>query len=644
MLAQFALPVVADRVSLRSRNAIPGFGREEMGNHDHTGRGARTARACRIRGTNFGAGIGECSPLADRSPVRQVSGAGCSKTSSKNGGTSLTMLFTPCSSLAPAAGAARCTRSAPMSSTSEQSPRARGTGRLCDFSQGRRRTPIVRDRPRHAPSFRGIRPALRPRPGRRRLQGLPFRRAASTPLLSFSVRHLRCDAGIMVTASHNPPSDNGFKCYGRSGGQVIPPDDAGIIACVASASDREIPEKPFDEALADGSIRWVDDDVDLAYITAVVSESVCHARDISIVYTPLHGVGETSVARVLKTAGFRRLHILASQRTPDGDFPNVPDHVANPEYPRTLEAAIADAKTRGADLVIASDPDADRIGVAVPTSRDPRGDWTTLDGNQIGVMLSAFVIKESEALGRLRSDHYLVSTLVSTPMARALAEREGVRIEDDLLVGFKWIAHRIDQAGHASFLFAFEESHGYLKGNHARDKDAAVAAFLFAELAAAVKDRKQTVLEYLDDLYIDVGHYGDRPINKMYTGREGLAKIKTLMKALRDNPPRQIGGLALTEVYDYKTHEIRALNRSAPARPLPQPDGDLLIFHTDRPGTRFAARPSGTEPKIKFYLFARTAVSGPDHLPAAKIETKHRLDRMAGDLEKYLDEALICAE
>jgi phosphoglucomutase len=467
-----------------------------------------------------------------------------------------------------------------------------------------------------------------------------FKEPRSTPLLSFSVRHLRCDAGIMVTASHNPPSDNGLKCYGSSGGQVIPPDDAGIIKCVALASDRDIPEKAFALALADGSIRWVGDNVDAAYIAAVVSESVCHARGISIVYTPLHGVGETSVARALQTAGFRRVHILESQRTPDGDFPHVPDHVANPEYPRTLEAAIADARARGADLVIASDPDADRIGVAVPVSRDPRGDWTTLDGNQIGVMLAAFVMKESEAQGKLRSDHYLISTLVSTPMTRALAEREGVRIEDDLLVGFKWIAQRIDQAGHASFLFAFEESHGFLKGDHARDKDAAVAALLFAELVAAVKDRKQTVLEYLDDLYIDVGHYGDLPINKTYPGREGLATIKILMKALREHPPRQIGGLALTDVFDYKTHEIRALNRAEPARPLPQPDSDMLIFHTDRPGTRLAARPSGTEPKIKFYLFARTAVAGPDHLPAAKAETKERLHRMASDLEKYLDDVL----
>jgi phosphoglucomutase len=332
--------------------------------------------------------------------------------------------------------------------------------------------------------------------------------------------------------------------------------------------------------------------------------------------------------------------ILESQRSPDGDFPNVPNHVANPENPRTLDAAIAEAKRRGALLVLASDPDADRIGVAVPRTGDPGGEWTILDGNQIGVLIAAFVMKETEALGKLRSDHYLVTTLVSSPMARLLARREGIRIEDDLLVGFKWIASRIEEAGHASFLFAFEESHGYLKGNHARDKDAAVGALLFAELAAAVKDRQQTVLEYLDDLYIDVGHHGDRPINKTYPGREGLATIKLLMEALRERPPRTIGGLTLTDAYDYNLHEIRALNRTEPARPLPEPSSDLLIFHSEHDGTHFAARPSGTEPKIKFYLFARTPVGSPDDLAAAKIETEKRLDRMAHDLEQYLDDAI----
>ena len=467
-----------------------------------------------------------------------------------------------------------------------------------------------------------------------------FRDYRSTPLLSFAVRHLRCDAGIMITASHNPPSDNGFKCYSSTGGQVIPPDDRGIIECVKAASDREIPEKPMEEGLADGSIVWAGPELDDAYIASVVSESVSHARDLSIVYTPLHGVGETSVAAALRTDGFNRVDVLESQRTPDGDFPTVPGHVANPEYPKTLEAAIHEARNRGADLVIASDPDADRIGVAVPATGDPRGEWTTLDGNQIGVLLAAFVMKETESLGRLRSDHYLVTTLVSTQMARALAHREGIRTEDDLLVGFKWIANRIEEAGPASFLFAFEESHGYLKGMDVRDKDASVAALLFAELAATVKDRKQTVLEYLDDLYIDVGHYAERLVTKTCEGREGHAQIKTIMEAFRSRPPREIGGLALTEACDYERHEVRPLSRPGAATALPQPSGDLLIFHADRPGCRFAARPSGTEPKIKFYLFARSDVDGPDSLPAAKEETHRLLDRMEADLGQYIDEAL----
>jgi phosphoglucomutase/phosphomannomutase len=462
----------------------------------------------------------------------------------------------------------------------------------------------------------------------------------STPLLSFSVRHLRCDAGIMITASHNPPSDNGFKCYSSTGGQVIPPDDRGIIRCVEAASDREIPQKPLEEGLADGSIVRVGPELDDAYIASVLSESVSHARDLSIVYTPLHGVGETSVAAVLRTAGFTNVHVLESQRTPDGDFPTVPGRVANPEYPRTLEAAIQEARNRGADLVIASDPDADRIGVAIPAGGNPRGDWTTLDGNQIGVLLAAFVMKELEALGRLRSDHYLVTTMVTTQMARALAQREGIRTEDDLLVGFKWIAHRIEEAGPASFLFAFEESHGYLKGMDVRDKDASVAAMLFAELAATVKDRKQTVLEYLDDLYIDVGHYAERLVTKTCEGREGQAQIQVLMHAFRNDPPRQIGGMRLTQVRDYREHEIRPLDRPGSPNPLPQPSGDLLIFHADRSGCRFAARPSGTEPKIKFYLFARSDVDRPDLLPAAKEETRHLLDRMEADLGRYVDEVL----
>ncbi len=469
-----------------------------------------------------------------------------------------------------------------------------------------------------------------------------FPEQRSTPLLSFAVRHLHCDCGIMITASHNPPSDNGFKCYDEHGNQVVPPDDAGIIACVRGASDREIPEIDLVEGLRSGRIRHAGKSVDDAYVAAVVSESVSRSRGISIVYTPMHGVGDTSVGAALRTAGFERVELLASQSTPDGDFPNVPGHVSNPEIPKTLEASIARAKEIGADLVLASDPDADRIGVAVPVAGDPKGEWTTLDGNQIGVLLAAFVMKQTEAMGKLRSDHYIVTTLVTSQMTKALARREGIGVVDNLLVGFKWIGKAIDENGPVSFLFGYEESHGYLKGTHVRDKDAAVAALLFAELAATVKDRKQTVLEYLDDLYIDVGHFGERLINRTLEGREGAAQIKLLMKAFREVPPTRIAGLRVAEVYDYKDHVIRRADGSEAL--LPEPSGDLLIFHLDEPGTRFAVRPSGTEPKIKFYLFARSGTEGladPSKLGEVKARTVGRLDQMGGDIEKYIQNALV---
>jgi phosphoglucomutase/phosphomannomutase len=463
-----------------------------------------------------------------------------------------------------------------------------------------------------------------------------FTEPRSTPLLSCAVRHLKCDAGIMITASHNPPAYNGFKCYAPSGGQVIPPDDEGIIEYVKAASEREIPEADYHAAVATGAIVEIGEEIDNVYIDAVASQSVAPAREISIVYTPMHGVGESSVAAALGRAGFESLNILASQRTPDGDFPNVPGHVSNPELPRTLDAAIAEAQSKGAELVLASDPDADRIGVGLPVSGDPDGDWTTLDGNQIGAALAAFVIEQTKAAGTLRQDNYIISTLATSQMARALCELEGVRIVDDLLVGFKWIGEQIDREGPAGFLFAFEESHGYLRGTHCRDKDAASGSLIFAELAATVKARGQTVLEYLDDLYLKVGHFGERQVNKTMEGREGAAQIQKLMAAFRARPPAMLGGLDVVEVRDYQTHEIRTL---AGARPLPEPSGDMMIFMLSEPGTRFIARPSGTEPKIKFYLFARTDVGGAgsrSNLPAIKARTTERLDRMTADLEEYI--------
>ncbi len=462
----------------------------------------------------------------------------------------------------------------------------------------------------------------------------------STPLLSFAVRHLNCAAGIMITASHNPPSDNGFKCYNGHGGQVVPPDDSAIIDAVVASADQPIPMADYDKALAEGTIRIAGPDVDAAYLKAVLGESVSPERNLSIVYTPMHGVGGTSVGEALKRAGFSSVNLLAAQSVPDANFSTIPGHVANPEIPKTLEAAIAEAKATGADLVLASDPDADRIGAAVPVTADLAGEWTTIDGNSIGVLLAAFVLERTKAAGKLKPGNYLVSTLVSTPMAPAIYRKAGLKVVNDLLVGFKWIAAAIDAEGPEDFLFGFEESHGYLKGTYARDKDATVAAFLFAEMTAWLKSQGRTVLEYLDSLYLQVGHYGQAAFNLTLSGRDGAELIRKIMASFRTTPPVKIAGLDLVRVDDYAKHVTKILKPAPSDKPLPEPSGDLLMFSLDAPDVRFAVRPSGTEPKIKFYLFARTEVPAgtpASGLAAVKAKTASLLQALEADLRKEAD-------
>lgn len=463
----------------------------------------------------------------------------------------------------------------------------------------------------------------------------------STPLLSYAVRHLNCDAGIMITASHNPPSDNGFKCYNGLGGQVVPPDDSSIIHAVVASADQPIPLADYDHALASGEIKIAPASVDETYFAAVLGESVSNDRNLSIVYTPMHGVGGGSVGEALKRAEFVKVNLLAAQSIPDGNFPTIPGHVANPEIPKTLEAAIAEAKATGAELVLASDPDADRIGAAVPATGDPAGEWRTIDGNAIGVLLAAYVLEQSKASGKANERSYLVSTLVSTPMAPALYRKAGLRVVNNLLVGFKWIAQAIDATGPEDFLFGFEESHGYLKGTYARDKDATVAALLFAEMAATLKARGQTVLEYLDSLYLQVGHYGQAAFNLTLTGRDGAALIQKIMTSFRMKPPAQVAGLNVVRVDDYHRHVSMILKPEASERPLPEPSGDLLMFELDAPDVRFAVRPSGTEPKIKFYLFARTNVPAgtkASDLAPLKANTAVMLTELEADLKRLADE------
>jgi phosphoglucomutase/phosphomannomutase len=272
---------------------------------------------------------------------------------------------------------------------------------------------------------------------------------------------------------------------------------------------------------------------------------------------------------------------------------------------------------------------------------DPQGEWQTIDGNSIGVLLAAYVLHQTRANGKLSPDQYLVSTLVSTPMAPALYRNAGLKVVNNLLVGFKWIAKAIDETGPENFLFGFEESHGYLKGTYARDKDATVAALLFAEMAATLKARGESVLQYLNSLYLEVGHYGQSAFNLTLTGRDGAALIQKIMTSFRTTPPPMVAGLNMVRLDDYSSHITKILQPTQSEQPLPDPSGDLLMFELDAPDVRFAVRPSGTEPKIKFYLFARTDVppgTPVDGLATIKSKTAGLLAALEADLKKLADE------
>jgi phosphoglucomutase/phosphomannomutase len=435
-----------------------------------------------------------------------------------------------------------------------------------------------------------------------------FESYRSTPELSFAVRHLKCDAGMMISASHNPPSDNGVKVYWSSGAQVLPPHDTGIIDCVYQSN--EIPSADFDAAMADGHIELIGTDVDEAYVRTVARLSLSSARDIAVLYTPLHGVGETSVYRVLEEAGFEGIQIFERQREPNGNFPNVPDHLPNPELPAVFGAPIEHAKNFGAALVLASDPDADRLGAAV---RNARGEFVCLTGNQIGALLADYIIRKRKAAGTLGPQHFVVETLVTTPLIAEVARSYRIRAIDNLLVGFKYIAQTVDREGPERFVFGAEESLGFLAGTYARDKDAAVAALYLCECAAELARQKKTLLDRLDELYEVHGYFLEEQRSESCKGPKGRAMIERLMEAFTNDPPRTLASIDLARVRDYRRHEIRRLPDNERLADLPEPQGDLLIFESAPSDCTFsfAARPSGTEPKIKFYFFARAGCGEP---------------------------------
>ncbi len=331
----------------------------------------------------------------------------------------------------------------------------------------------------------------------------------STPELSFAVRQKKCSCGIMVTASHNPPSDNAVKAYWSTGGQLLPPHDQGTIDKVMSVD--QIERADFDQALAAGNIELCQEEIDPLFCEAVLRQQTPGPRDLNVVYSPLHGVGTTAVCPVLEGAGFSNVELYGPQAEPDPDFTNVPDHVSNPENPAIFDDIAAYAKKKGADLVLATDPDCDRIGCSAPLTTAPDAEWHTLTGNQIGALITDYILETRQQQGNLSSQHYIVKTLVTTELARRIADSYGVRTIGELLVGFKWIGGVMDDEGPENFLFGTEESHGYLAGTHVRDKDGAVAALLLCELAAKLKAEGQTLHEKLESLFWQHGVHAERP-------------------------------------------------------------------------------------------------------------------------------------
>ena len=458
----------------------------------------------------------------------------------------------------------------------------------------------------------------------------------ATPQLSFAVRYKQCECGIMVTASHNPPSDNAVKVYWSTGGQVLPPHDKAIIERVMNVDEIKLVD--FAQALSAGQVKICTKEVDQAYFAEVHKFAWPGPRDAKIVYSPLHGVGTFAVMPVLGQAGFQDCEVFGPHAQPSGDFPNVPGHVSNPENPAVFDAIIERARAISADVILATDPDCDRLGVAAPLTTDGSGPWGTINGNQIGALLTDFACARMKQLGLLSDKSYVIKTLVTTDLIRLVCESYGVRCEGNLHVGFKWIAGVMDAIGPDDFVFGTEESHGYLIGQYARDKDAAVASLLMAMLVAQLKSEGKSLHQRLAELLQQHGCHEEGLVNVQMEGSEGMAQMKSLMAAFRSDPPRELAGIEVAAVRDYKTLTTRMSDGST--RQLDASAADMVMLDMALDGNYFAVRPSGTEPKVKFYMFTSLPPEESVDLPAAKQKLAKRLSALEADIRRYVAEKI----
>ena len=431
-----------------------------------------------------------------------------------------------------------------------------------------------------------------------------FETLRPTPELSFAVRHLGCVAGINVTASHNPPEYNGYKVYWEDGAQITPPHDSGIMGEVKAISDwNTVKTMDKEEAVKAGLFEVIGQAVDDAYM-AELKKQVIHmdaiqaeGKNLKIVYSPLHGTGNIPARRILKELGFENVYVVPEQELPNGDFPTV--SYPNPEAAEAFELGLKLAKEVDADLVLATDPDADRLGVRV---KDKNGEYHDLTGNMSGGLLANYELSQRKAVnGSLPADGALVKTIVTTNLADAIAKGYGVNLIE-VLTGFKYIGQQIlgfENSGKGTYLFGFEESYGCLIGTYARDKDAIVATMALCEAAAYYKTQGKTLWDAMIDMYEEFGYYKDAIQAVTMKGIEGLEKIQEIMTTLRQNPPAEFAGHKVTAVRDYKLDEITDL-ATGEKKPTGLPNSNVLYYElTD--DAWVCVRPSGTEPKVKFY-------------------------------------------
>lgn len=419
-----------------------------------------------------------------------------------------------------------------------------------------------------------------------------------TPELSFALRHLGCQCGIVLTASHNPPEYNGYKVYWEDGGQIVPPEDEAIINAIEKLNYNEI---KFDAN--EDLIEYIDKDVDQAFISSTIENASfntpAEAKDnLNIVFTSLHGTSITVMPETLEQAGYKNVHLVEEQAVPNGDFPTVKS--PNPEEPEALTLALALADKTNADIVIGTDPDCDRLGIAV---RNNEGKMTLLNGNQTMILMTAFLLEKWKKAGKINGKQFVGSTIVSTPMIMELASAYDVNFKVGL-TGFKWIAKMIKDFPELQFIGGGEESFGYMVGDAVRDKDAVAATLLICEVAAQAKAKGSTVYKELLQLYVEHGFYKEYLVSLTKKGMEGLQEINQMMIDLRENPLKEINGQRVIMVEDYQSSVAKNL-LDGEESVMDMPKSNVLIYYTED-GSKICARPSGTEPKIKFYISVNT--------------------------------------